>query len=223
MVKHAHTWRRPCSSTARSHVALVMVQDNGRGFDVAEASASKERGLGLFGMQERAGLVGGSARRAIDPRRRHDRSGDDPPPRGRRPWRKRRLDMKPIRILLVDDHAMLRAGLRALLSAEPDLDVVGEASNGEEAVALAADLKPDVVVMDIAMPVRTGWRPRAASRAARPETRVLALTMHAEEQYLLEVLQSGRLWVRLQALGRHGADGGDSREPGRGVPVPQRR
>lgn len=99
--------------------------------------------------------------------------------------------MKPIRILLVDDHAMLRAGLRALLSAEPDLDVVGEASNGEEAVALAADLKPDVVVMDIAMPVMNGLEATRRITAARPETRVLALTMHAEEQYLLEVLQSG--------------------------------
>jgi two-component system, NarL family, response regulator NreC len=94
-------------------------------------------------------------------------------------------------VLLADDHAMLRAGLKALLSAEPDMEVVGEAGNGEEAVRLAERLRPDVVVMDISMPVKDGLAATAEIRESLPETKVLVLTMHAEEQYLLKVLEAG--------------------------------
>jgi two-component system, NarL family, response regulator NreC len=96
-----------------------------------------------------------------------------------------------IRVLLADDHAVLRAGLRALLSAEPDMEVVGEAGDGAEAVTLAAQLLPDVVVMDISMPVKDGLAATSEITAGLPETRVLVLTMHAEEQYLLKVLEAG--------------------------------
>jgi two-component system, NarL family, response regulator NreC len=96
-----------------------------------------------------------------------------------------------IRVLLADDHAILRAGLRALLAAEPDMAVVGEAGDGQEAVRLAEELRPDVVVMDISMPVLDGLAATAAITARQPETRVLVLTMHAEEQYLLRVLEAG--------------------------------
>ena len=96
-----------------------------------------------------------------------------------------------ISVLLADDHAMLRAGLRALISAEPDLTVVGEAGDGEEAVRLTERLRPDVVVMDISMPVKDGLAATGEITQRIPETRVLVLTMHAEEQYLLRVLESG--------------------------------
>lgn len=96
-----------------------------------------------------------------------------------------------ISVLLADDHALLRAGLRALLNAEADMCVVGEAANGEEAVQLTEQLKPDVVVMDISMPVMDGLTATRAIAARLPETRVLVLTMHAEEQYLLKVLEAG--------------------------------
>ena len=104
-----------------------------------------------------------------------------------------------IRILLADDHAMLRAGLRALLEAEKDLEVVGEAGTGEEAVEMAERLHPDVVVMDLSMPGIGGLeatRRIAAASAAPGEgdqqgTRVLVLTMHAEEEHLLPVLDAG--------------------------------
>lgn len=99
--------------------------------------------------------------------------------------------MKKIRILLADDHTLLRAGLRTLLSAERDLEVIGEAADGQEAVALAEELRPDVIVMDLAMPVMNGLDATRHITARLPETRVLALTMHAEEQYLLELLQAG--------------------------------
>lgn len=107
-----------------------------------------------------------------------------------------------IRILLVDDHAVLRAGLRALLEAEDGLEVVGEAGTGEEGVAMADRLKPDVVVMDLSMPGIGGLeatrRIAASSREAAERgdgqgggTRVLVLTMHGEEEHLLPVLEAG--------------------------------
>jgi two-component system response regulator NreC len=96
-----------------------------------------------------------------------------------------------ISVMLADDHAMLRAGLKALINAEPDMAVVGEASNGEEAVRLAQQLRPNVVVMDISMPVKDGLAATAEIAVALPNTRVLVLTMHAEEQYLLKVLEAG--------------------------------
>jgi len=96
-----------------------------------------------------------------------------------------------IRVLLVDDHAVLRAGLRALINAEPDMEVVGEAGNGEDAVARARELRPDVVVMDIAMPRLNGLEATKRIVELGMPTKVLVLTMHSEEQYLTQVLQSG--------------------------------
>src|SRR3954452_16711753 len=98
---------------------------------------------------------------------------------------------EPIRVILADDHPILRSGLRLLLGAEPDLEVVGEANNGIEAVEQTTRLRPDVVVMDIAMPGMSGLE--ATKRISQLETgaRVLILTVHAETQYLLPVVQAG--------------------------------
>jgi two-component system response regulator NreC len=96
-----------------------------------------------------------------------------------------------IRILLVDDHAVLRAGLRALLDAEPDLVVVGEAGTGEEALEKARELRPDVVVMDLSMPGMGGLEATRRLTQELKETRVLVLTMHGEEEHLLPVLEAG--------------------------------
>ena len=98
---------------------------------------------------------------------------------------------EPVRILLADDHAVLRAGLRALLDAEPDLRVVGEAATGEEAVEKAQGLQPDVVVMDLSMPGVGGLEATRRINALGQKTRVLVLTMHAEEEFLLPVLEAG--------------------------------
>jgi two-component system, NarL family, response regulator NreC len=96
-----------------------------------------------------------------------------------------------IRIVVADDHAVLRAGLRALLNAEPDMEVIGEAANGREAVQRAEELRPDVIVMDLSMPVMGGLDATKQIKEKGLDTRVLVLTVHAEQQYLLPVLQAG--------------------------------
>ena len=98
---------------------------------------------------------------------------------------------KQIRILLVDDHAVLRAGLRALLEAEPGFQVVGEAGTGEDGVRLAAQTRADVVVMDLSMPGMGGLEAVRQIAALNQGTRVLVLTMHGEEEHLLPVLEAG--------------------------------
>jgi len=98
---------------------------------------------------------------------------------------------KPIRILLVDDHVLLRSGLRALLSTEPDLVVAGEAGTGEEAVRLTLQLRPDIVLMDLSMPGMGGLEATRQIAQQAPGTRVLILTVHAEEEYLMPVLEAG--------------------------------
>ena len=96
-----------------------------------------------------------------------------------------------IRVLLADDHSLVRAGIRSLLNAMADVQVVAEASSGEEALALAAREQPDIVLMDIAMKGITGLEAAARMREAHPNVRVLILSMHAGEEYVLQALRAG--------------------------------
>ncbi len=96
-----------------------------------------------------------------------------------------------LRILLADDHTIMRNGLRLLLERQPDFSVVGEASNGREAVDLA-DLKaPDIVIMDVAMPMMNGIEATARITAASPKIAVVILSMHSDESYVLRALKAG--------------------------------
>jgi len=98
---------------------------------------------------------------------------------------------KRIRVVIADDHAVLCAGLRMLLSAQPDMEVVDEASSGPEAVAAAVRLKPDVVLMDLSMPGGGGMTAIGEVRRGTPETRVLVLSMHESEGLLRRALEAG--------------------------------
>lgn len=96
-----------------------------------------------------------------------------------------------IRVILADDHAVVRAGLKAVLGGAKDIEVVAEASNGREAVALTERLKPDVVVMDLSMPEMDGTAATKQLVASGSTARVLVLTMHAEDEYLVPLLEAG--------------------------------
>lgn len=99
--------------------------------------------------------------------------------------------MSKIRILLADDHAILRAGLVRLLGEEKDIEVVGEAENGREAVQKVQELHPDIVLMDIGMPVMNGMEATKQIKKRDADVKVLVLTMHDNEEYLFQVLQAG--------------------------------
>ncbi len=99
--------------------------------------------------------------------------------------------MGAIRVLLADDHAVVREGLKALINAESGMEVVGEAANGQEAVALTAQLDPDVVVVDVSMPQLNGAQVTTRLREARPDRKVLALTVHEDKGYLRLLLEAG--------------------------------
>lgn len=99
--------------------------------------------------------------------------------------------MTPTRVLLADDHAILRSGLALLIGTQPDLSVVGEASNGAEAVTLAERHKPDLLVMDISMPEMNGLDATRLITKQRPQTKVLLLTMHENEEYFFRAVQAG--------------------------------
>lgn len=96
-----------------------------------------------------------------------------------------------LRIVIADDHGVVRGGLRLLLDRQPDMEVVGEAADGAEAVATTLALRPDVCVLDVAMPKRTGLDVTREIKAHAPEIHVLILSMHDDERYLFEALKAG--------------------------------
>ena len=96
-----------------------------------------------------------------------------------------------IRLLLADDHAVLRSGLRLLLSEQPDMEVVGEASDGEEAIEKARELSPDVLLLDITMPGVGGLEALDRIKKENPQIRIVVLTMHDDESYMERIMTSG--------------------------------
>jgi DNA-binding NarL/FixJ family response regulator len=98
---------------------------------------------------------------------------------------------KKLRILLADDHQIVREGLRSLIDSQPDMRVVGEAANGEEVLPKARELKPDVVVMDLCMPKLNGLQATERLQAACPEIKVVALTANEDESYLCQLCKAG--------------------------------
>ena len=99
--------------------------------------------------------------------------------------------MEKIRVIIAEDHAVVREGTRQLLEQEPDIEIVGEAANGAEAVALVEGTSPDVAIMDISMPVMSGIEATERIKAVRPSTAVLILTAYDDDQYVFALLAAG--------------------------------
>ncbi|NIN65554.1 MAG: response regulator [Anaerolineae bacterium] len=111
--------------------------------------------------------------------------------------------MDKIAILLADDHALVREGTRELLEHENDMSVVGEAGDGEQAVDLAADLRPDVVIMDIAMPKLNGIEATKKIKSAHPDSAVLILSAYDDDQYVFALLEAGAAGYLLKDVPSH--------------------
>jgi two-component system, NarL family, response regulator LiaR len=107
---------------------------------------------------------------------------------------------KKIRVLVVDDHSVVRQGLRMFLLVQPDMEMVGEAQNGREAVALVDQLAPDVVLMDLLMPQMNGIEATIAIKAAHPETQVLVLTTFLDDARVAEAIQAGAVGFLLKEV-----------------------
>jgi two-component system response regulator NreC len=111
--------------------------------------------------------------------------------------------MNKIRVLLADDHTILRDGIRALLDDQADIEVIGEAEDGLSTVKMVAKLKPDVVIMDIAMPILNGLEATRQIQRDYPQVKVLILTMHENEEYIRQVLAAGALGYVLKDAAAH--------------------
>ena len=96
-----------------------------------------------------------------------------------------------IRLLLVDDHAVVRSGLRMLLATEADVEIIGEAGTAAEALASVSDIKPDVILMDIGLPDKSGIEATRDIKAQFPEVAIVALTIHEDEEYFFKMLEAG--------------------------------
>lgn len=111
--------------------------------------------------------------------------------------------MDKIRVIIADDHAVVREGTRRLLEQEPDLEVVGEAADGQEAVALATRLKPGVAIMDIAMPRLDGIEATRQIKALCPSITILALTAYDDDQFIFSLLEAGAAGYLLKSVRGH--------------------
>jgi PAS domain S-box-containing protein len=195
VIKHAHVKEAQLRLCRHGERVYLSVADRGRGFDPQTLGGTG--GLGLASMRERVKLLGGRMRiksawgrgsvfvvAVPDPRKpapgAHHYVPEEPAGMTVAPPSESHEGTgdHPLRVLLVDDHKIVRAGIEIMLAGEPDIEIVGQAGNGREAVELARRLRPDVVVMDVSMPVMPGDEATRRIKQDLPQARVVALSMH---------------------------------------------
>jgi signal transduction histidine kinase/ActR/RegA family two-component response regulator len=201
-VKHAKTCRACLSlSVDGTNQLQIKVRDDGAGFAVESLAATPSGAhFGLFSIRERMEAMGGTFQLDSAPGRgttitltlplRH--AVEPAPTSPAMPIRDRiPIESGPSRVLLVDDHAIIRQGLRTILEGHDDVLVIGEAGNGVEAVALAASMRPDIIVMDVNMPQMDGIQATNRIKAAHPDTLIVGLSVNNSIQIVEAMKQAG--------------------------------
>ena len=219
IAKHANAEQVLIQCGIEHDVLTIEIEDDGNGFELAAVTRPKDEGHGW-------GLLGHHrARRS--PRR---QGGHRHRARARAcGWSSpcafpRRRRVPKIRVMLADDHAIVREGVKALINMADDMEVVGEAADGREAIERAQALEPDVAVMDIAMPGLGGLEATIEIRKRCPRTRILVLSQYDDREYVRRFLKAGRLGVRAEEVRRLRSDGRDPlRAPRRARARPRRR
>lgn len=112
-------------------------------------------------------------------------------------------DTAPVRLLIADDHALVRSGLRVMLKRDPGFEIIGEAGNGREAIELCRSLEPDLVLMDMRMPEMDGLEATRAIKCEHPEINILMVTMHDNNDYMLEAAKAGAAGYVLKDASRN--------------------
>jgi PAS domain S-box-containing protein len=202
VAKHARVRKAVLRVRRRGRYVCLIVSDRGRGFDPQDLKATA--GFGLFSIRERVQLLGGRMRIHSAPGRGStvfiavpdspERKTED---REQRTEEERDLSSvlgppsSVLRVLVADDHEVVRQGLATLLREQQDIQFVGEAANGREAVDMASRLRPDVVVMDVSMPLMNGDEATRQTKLHLPGTRVVALSMHAEDGMVERMRRAG--------------------------------
>ncbi len=211
VVKHANVRRAAIVVQRQEQSIRLAVLDKGRGFEAERLDVAGQNGFGLFNIRERVQFIGGFLTVQSVPGRGSrfvltiplsvpdetagQKTGAPILSIPFRPATQPARDMSAIRqrfrILLVDDHKVMRDGLAALLEEEPDIEVVGQAGNGRDAIALTGQLRPDVVVMDVVMPIIDGEEATRQIRTQWPRVRVVALSMLEEDTTRERMLKAG--------------------------------
>ena len=208
--KHAQAGAVTVRLTADADQVTVEVDDDGRGFSepVAQAGHDPRSGYGLLSISERMHFLGGemevksspglgtsvTLRAPLAQSRKAEAATQQPEPGSQPPAKPGRA----IRVLIADDHSLMRRGIHSILGAFPQIEIVGEAEDGRQALELALEIRPNVVVMDIDMPNVDGIQATEAILAELSDTRVLALSMHANRHYVRQMLGAGALGYLLK-------------------------